>query len=45
MKLMNSITEIKNKLGGMNSRLSDREEHIGDPEDRKMEIAQSEQQK
>ena len=38
-------TEIKNTLEGMNTRLDDTEECIGDLEDRKMEITQSEQQK
>ena len=36
---MNSISEIKNTLEGMTSRLSDTEEHISDKEDRIMKIS------
>ena len=36
---MNSISEIKNTLEGMTSRLSDTEEHISDMEDRIMKIS------
>ena len=36
--MKDSITEIKNTLEGMNSRLSDTEEHISDLEDGIVEI-------
>ena len=36
---------MKNTLGGINSRIGDTEEYIGDLEDRIMEITQLEQQK
>ena len=36
---MNSISEIKNTLEGMTSRLSDTEEHISDKEDIIMKIS------
>ena len=43
--MKNTVTEMKNTVEGINSRLGDREEHINDLEDRKMETTQSGQQK
>ena len=40
-ELKNILTEMKNKLEGINSRLGDTEECISDLEDRIMEITQS----
>ena len=44
-ELKNIVIEMKNTLEGVNSRLGKTEECISDPEDRIMEITQSEQQK
>ena len=44
-EMSNLIGEIKNTLEGMNSRLSDTEEHISDLEDGVMEITQWGQEK
>ena len=41
----NTITEIKNILEGINSRLDDTEEWISELEDRVVEIIQAEQEK
>ena len=43
-KTCNSISEIKNMLEAMNSKINDIEKHISDLEERIMEITQSEQQ-
>ena len=43
--MKNTITEMKNTLKEINSRLGYTEEHISDLEDRIIEITQSEQQK
>ena len=43
--MKNSITEIKNTLEGINSRLDDTEEQINMLEDRKVEIIKPEQKK
>ena len=40
---MNTVIEIKNTLDGINSRLEEAEEWIGDLEDRVMESNQAEQ--
>ena len=44
-ELENTITEMKNTLEGINSRLGDTEECINDLEGRIMKITQSEKQK
>ena len=41
----NTITEIKNTLEGINSRITEAEEWISDPGERMVEIAASEQNK
>ena len=43
--MKNTITEIKNTLEGINSRLDDTEELISKLDDRVMEITQAEQRK
>ena len=43
--MKNTITEMKNILEGINSKLDDAKEHTSDLEDRIMEITESEQQK
>ena len=40
-----TITEIKNTLEGMNSRISEAEERISEPEDKMVEITSEEQNK
>ena len=44
-ELMSTVTEIKNTLEGINSRLVDTEEQISKLEDRVMKITQDEQKK
>ena len=41
----NTINEIKNSLGGINSRITEPEEWISDLEDKIMEITTTEQDK
>ena len=41
----NTINEIKNSLEGMNSRITEAEERIGDQEDKIVEITTTEQNK
>ena len=41
----NAITEMKNTLEGINSRITDAEERIGDLEDRMVEFTAAEQNK
>ena len=41
----NTINEIKNSLEGINSRITEAEERIGDLEDKKVEITTAEQDK
>ena len=41
----NTITEIKNTLEGINSRLTEAEERISDLEDKRVEITTAEQNK
>ena len=41
----NRITEIKNTLEGINSRISEAEEQISEPEDKRVEITSEEQNK
>ena len=41
----NTITEIKNTPGGINSRISEAEEHISKLEDKMVEITSEEQNK
>ena len=41
----NTITEIKNTPGGINSRISEAEEHISELEDKMVEITSEEQNK
>ena len=43
--MKNSVTEIKNTLEAMNSRLSNAEERIGDLKGRMVEVIQLEQHK
>ena len=43
--MKNTITEVKNTLGGVNNRLNVSEEWIGNLEDRVVEITASEQKK
>ena len=42
---VNTITEMKNTLGGINSRITEAEEQISDLEDRMVEITATEQNK
>ena len=42
---MNTITEIKNTLGGINSRITEAEEQISKLEDKMVEITTAEQNK
>ena len=44
-KTNNTITEIKNTPGGINSRISEAEEHISELEDKMVEITSEEQNK
>ena len=44
-KVKNTITEMKNTLEGINSRITEAEEWISDLEERMVEIAVSEQRK
>ena len=41
----NKITEMKNTLEGVNSRITEAEEQISEPEDRMVEITAKEQNK
>ena len=41
----NTITEMKNTLGGINGRITEAEEQISDLEDRMVEITAAEQNK
>ena len=43
--MINTITEMKNTLEGINSRITEAEEWISDLEERMVEIAVSEQRK
>ena len=43
--LKNTVTEIKNTLGGINSRITESEEWISELEDRIVEITATEQNK
>ena len=43
--MRNTITETKNTLEGINSRLDDKEEQISELEDRGVEITEAEQKK
>ena len=43
--MKNTISEIKNSLEGINSRISEAEEWITDPEDKRVEIMIAEQNK
>ena len=45
VRMRNTITEVKNILEGINSRLGDKEECISGLKDRIIEITQSEKQK
>jgi len=44
-EMKNSITEIENTLGGINSRLEEAKEQTSDLEDRVMESNQAEQER
>ena len=41
----NAITEVKNTLGGMNSRITEAEDRISEMEDRMVEINEVERKK
>ena len=45
MEMKKAITEVKNTLGGINSRLHDTEEWISELKDRVVEIIDAEQKK